>query len=196
MYHYCYWLRKGLHPSHWDLCNSLSLCFCSRPCYLKNIFHILSHSFSKYKSDHVITLHKELQRLSIAFMVESKLLHWLTWVTSLVQPHHFCLRITYLGHVSACSVAQSCPTLCDPMDCNPPDSSVRGIFHAKILEWVSISFSRGFSQPGDQTCVSCIFCIGRRILYHWATWEAHPSHDGLLKFLEIVIFFILSYVCI
>ena len=56
-------------------------------------------------------------------------------------------------------VAQSCPTLCDPMDCSLPHSSVHGIFEARILEWVAISFSRGFSQAKDQTQVSCI--VGR-----------------------------------
>ena len=45
-------------------------------------------------------------------------------------------------------VAQSCPTLCDPMDCSPPDSSVHGIFQARILEWVAISFSRDLPDPG------------------------------------------------
>ena len=52
-------------------------------------------------------------------------------------------------------VAQSCPTLCDPMDCNPPGSSVHEIFQARVLEWVAISFSRGSSQPRDRTRVSC-----------------------------------------
>ena len=47
-------------------------------------------------------------------------------------------------------------------------SSVHGISQAIILEWVTMSFSRGFSQPRDQTHVSC---IGRQILYHWATRE-------------------------
>ena len=42
-------------------------------------------------------------------------------------------------------VAQSCPTLCHPMDCSPPGSSVHGILQARILEWVAISFSRGSS---------------------------------------------------
>ena len=42
----------------------------------------------------------------------------------------------------ACSVAKLCPTLCDPMDCGLPGSSVHGIFQARILEWVAISFSR------------------------------------------------------
>ena len=44
-------------------------------------------------------------------------------------------------------VAQSCPTLCDPVDCSLPGSSVHGILQARILEWVTISFSRGSSQP-------------------------------------------------
>ena len=52
--------------------------------------------------------------------------------------------------------AQSCPTLCDPTDCSPPGSSVRGIFQARVLEWVAISFSRGSSQSRDQTQVSSI----------------------------------------
>ena len=57
-------------------------------------------------------------------------------------------------------VAQSCATLCDPMDCSPPGSSIHGIFQARIWEWVAISFSRGSSQPRDQTWVSLI--AGRR----------------------------------
>ena len=53
-------------------------------------------------------------------------------------------------------VAQSCPTLCDPVDCSPPGSSVHGILQARILEWVDISFSRGSSRPRDRTQVSRI----------------------------------------
>ena len=45
---------------------------------------------------------------------------------------------------------------CDPMDCSPPGSSVQGVSQARILEWGAISFSRGSSQPRDQTWVSCI----------------------------------------
>ena len=59
-------------------------------------------------------------------------------------------------------VAKSCWTLCDPIDCNPPGSSVHGILQARILEWVVIPFSRGSSRPRDQTHVSC---IGRRVVY-------------------------------
>ena len=63
-----------------------------------------------------------------------------------------------------CSIAQSCPTVCNPMDYSLPGSSVHGIFQARILEWVAISFSRGSSQPRDGTHVSCISCSGRQIL--------------------------------
>ena len=50
--------------------------------------------------------------------------------------------------------AQSCPTLCDPLDCSLPGSSVHGILQARILEWVAMPSSRGSSQPRDQTEVS------------------------------------------
>ena len=60
------------------------------------------------------------------------------------------------SQVTQVLVAQSCPTLCDPMDCSPPGSSVHGIFQARILEWVAISFSRGFFQPRDRARVSCM----------------------------------------
>ena len=47
-------------------------------------------------------------------------------------------------------VAKLCPTLCNPMDCSPPGSSVHGIFQARILEWVAISFSKVSSGPGTE----------------------------------------------
>ena len=53
-------------------------------------------------------------------------------------------------------VTQSCPTLCDPMDCSLPGSSVHGILQARILEWVAILFFGGSSQPWDRTQVSHI----------------------------------------
>ena len=53
-------------------------------------------------------------------------------------------------------VTQSHLTLCDTMDCSPPGSSVHGILQARILEWVTIPFSRGSSPPRDQTQVSHI----------------------------------------
>ena len=70
------------------------------------------------------------------------------------------------GRKKESEIARSCPTLCDPVDCSPPGSSVHGILQARILEWVAISFSRGSSQPRDQTQVSHV--AGRRFIL-WAT---------------------------
>ena len=64
--------------------------------------------------------------------------------------------------------AQSCLTLCDPMDGSTPSSSAHRIFQASILEWVAIPFSRGFSWTRDQTGVSCIAC---RFFTIWAIRE-------------------------
>ena len=77
-----------------------------------------------------------------------------------------CRQILYhLRHQESDSeVTQSCPTLCDPMDCSPPGSSVHGILQARILEWVAISFSRGSSQPRNRTQVSS---IAGRFLTNW-----------------------------
>ena len=63
--------------------------------------------------------------------------------------------------------AQPCPTLCDPMDCSLPGSSVPGIFQARILEWVAISYSQESSWPRDPTRISC---IGR-----WISYPASPE---------------------
>ena len=67
-----------------------------------------------------------------------------------------------------CLVAQSCPTLCDPLDYSLPGFSVHGIFQARILKWIAISSSRGSSWPRDRICVSC---IASRLLTHWAIMD-------------------------
>ena len=67
-----------------------------------------------------------------------------------------------------CLVTKSWPTLCDPMDCSPPGSTVHGILQARIVEWVVISFSRDLPDPGIEPRFSC---IGRQILYHLS----HPG---------------------
>ena len=78
----------------------------------------------------------------------------------------------YSWHPAAAAKSlQLCLILCDPTDSSPPDSSVPGILHTRTLEWVAIDSSRGSSQPRDQTCISCVSCIGRRNLYHCTTWE-------------------------
>ena len=67
---------------------------------------------------------------------------------------------------SESEVAQSCPTLCNPVDCSLPGFSIHGILQARILEWVAISFSKESSRPREQTQVSRI--PGRRFNL-WAT---------------------------
>ena len=79
-----------------------------------------------------------------------------------------CLCLWYHIQESESVVAWSCPTLCNPVDCRPPGFSVYGISQARILEWVSISFSRGSSRPRDRTWVSRI--VDRRFTA-WATRE-------------------------
>ena len=54
-----------------------------------------------------------------------------------------------LTHIRVSEVAQSCPTLCDPMDCSPLGYSVHGVLQARMLEWVAMPSSRGSSQPRD-----------------------------------------------
>ena len=66
-------------------------------------------------------------------------------------------------------IAQSGPTLCDPVDCSLPGSSVHGILQARILEWVAVFFSRISSQPRDRTWV---FYTAGRFFTFWATREA------------------------
>ena len=99
------------------------------------------------------------------------------------------LKLQYFGHLmqradslektlmlgktdSDSEVTQSCPTLCDPMNCSLPGSSTHRIFQARVLEWVAISLSKGSSWPRDQTRVSHI--IGRCFTV-WATREAQLS---------------------
>ena len=91
----------------------------------------------------------------------------------------FIIQFDFLNYaqIYGAGGAQLCPTYCNAMDCSLSGSSAHGIFQGRILEWVAILFSRRSSQPRDHTRVSCIFCTGRQILYHFATWEAHkPSY--------------------
>ena len=75
---------------------------------------------------------------------------------------------TFEEVVCVCSVTQSCLTPCNCMYCSPPGSSVHGVFQIRILEWVTIPFSRGSSQPRDQILVSC---IAGRLFKIWAMRE-------------------------
>ena len=73
--------------------------------------------------------------------------------------------------VHECRHTQSCLTLCDPMDCGAPGSFAHGIFQARMLEWIVISFSWESFWSRNQTYISCISCISRWVLYQL-------SHQG------------------
>ena len=88
--------------------------------------------------------------------------------------HIFILKFSF--NMCPCAkLLHLCVILCNSMDCSLPGSSVHGILQARILECVAMPSSRGSSRPRDWTCVSCTVGIGRRILCHWATWEALHS---------------------
>ena len=78
------------------------------------------------------------------------------WAVSILLGHYICLSVLVVG----CEVAQSCPTLCNPMGCSLPGSSIHGIFQARVVEGIAISFFRGSSWPRDWTWVFHI--VGRR----------------------------------
>ena len=88
---------------------------------------------------------------------------------------------------SESEVAQSCPTLFNPMDCSLPGSSLHGILQARVLEWVAISFSRGTSQPRDQTWVSR---IPGRCSNLWATRDSKQLKEDLKKLYKIIYLYI------
>ena len=100
------------------------------------------------------------------------MLHFFGWIKPICVDVYLAVLYSFpkdsLFLLCTCSVlvTQSCLTLCDPMDCSPPGSSVHGILQARILEWVSIHFSRGSSWPTDRTQVSC---IAGRFFTVWAT---------------------------
>ena len=113
--------------------------------------------------------------LFLFFQLRLGFLTWQLWV-----------RIRGYQEKKESEVAQSCPNLCDPMDCSLPGSSVHGIFQARVLEWFATSFSSGSSRARDQTQVSHI--VDRHFTV-WATrevqgipklpWNVHKTVCGL-----------------
>jgi len=82
---------------------------------------------------------------------------------------------------------QSCPILCDPMDCSRQAPLSMGILQARILEWVAMPSSRGSSRPRDQTHISYISCIGRQVLYHWRQMGRPQVAGPLLVFRKVLL---------
>ena len=81
-------------------------------------------------------------------------------------------------------VAQSCLTLCDPIDCSLSGSSVHGIFQARVLEWIAISFSRGIfptqeSNPGLPHCRQTLYCLSHQGIPSLAYWSLFYRHEKM-----------------
>ena len=111
--------------------------------------------------------------MSIASVMPSSYL--IIWHPLLLLPSIFSSIRVFFNESekwSESKVAQSCLTLCDPMDCSLPGSSVHGIFQARVLEWIAVSFSRRSSRPRDRTQVSHIV-DGRFTI--WTTSEVPMS---------------------
>ena len=77
-----------------------------------------------------------------------------------------CVQHCFILSLPPAKSLQWCPTLCGPVDSNPPGSSVHGILWARKLEWVATPSSRGSSQPRDWIHASYVSCSGRWVLYH------------------------------
>ena len=88
-------------------------------------------------------------------------------------PSSFCFSV----YVHAKSL-QPCPTLCNPVDCGPPGSSVHGILQARILECAVMPSSWESSPPRDWICISC---VAGWFFTHWAIWEAHFSLYNIIS---------------
>ena len=144
-------------------------------CYLTVLYKKLLNLYLYPCMVHLSQCILKLIGKSLTCLQNSKSPHWfMIWSNYLVlafnplhsvcgnnQPsHHFFLW----SEVKWNEVAQLCLTVCDPMDCSLPGSSVHGIIQVRVLEWVAISLSRGSSRPRDWIRVSSI--VGR----HFTIW--------------------------
>ena len=114
---------------------------------------------------------REAQRMSLGIQLIMKTLNLLQYSSLLpCLPLAFstqkCIHANWDVVCMHAKSLQLCLTLCDPMDCSPPGSSVRGILQVRILQWVGMPFSRGSSWLRDQIHLSCLSCTGKRVLYH------------------------------
>ena len=84
-----------------------------------------------------------------------------------------CLSRIIIWALCACVPLQLYPTLCDPIGCSPPGSSVHGILQARILGYVAMPSSKGSSRPRNWMHISHIFGIARQVLHHSCQLESH-----------------------
>ena len=126
------------------------------------------------------------EQVSIPFQLGMSVPSLSTWISDPSHCHRTEDGVSVLGHLSSphfpafyltltsfavCSVTQWCLTLCNPLDCSPPGSSVHGISQARILEWVAISSSKGSSRPSDRPHVSYVSWVAGRFFICWVIGE-------------------------
>ena len=139
----------------------------------------MHHSICRWSNPYVICFSVYFLRSRIFFFINIASSNVRN--LSLMYYYHE-IHSLYSNGVNEVIVAQSFPTLWDPMDCSPPGFSVHGILHTRILEWVAIHFSRGSSQPRDQTRVSC---IAGRFFTIWTTRDAPINSNRQIPDLKI-----------
>ena len=86
-----------------------------------------------------------------------------------------------------CACTQWHLTLCDPMDCSLPGSSVHGVFQVRLPEQFTISYSKASYPLRDRTHVSCVSYVSRQTLYHCATWEALSILHMIYYFIDTIL---------
>ena len=117
---------------------------------------------------------KHLSPSTLSYTLQLKCIYHMTWPqkTTCILNMIFIISSPSFWCVHASQSLQSCLTLCDPVDCNPPDSSVRGISQARVLERVATSFSRGIPVPGIEPVSLTSPALAGRVFTSSATWEA------------------------
>ena len=124
------------------------------------------------------------QDCQVSRRLQARILHIVS-LTVFPPPTESPLRVACVHAKSL----QLCSTLCDPLDCSPPGSSVHGTLQGRILEsileWVAMPFSRGFSRPKDQTHISCVSCAAGG-----SSLPSHPQESPLKSGADVINCFI------
>ena len=112
------------------------------------------------------------------FFLSERMNAWVSRVDFSNEEYFSCHILRLWVHAK---LFQSCPTLCDPMDCTPPGSSVHGMLQVRILEWVAMPSSRGSSGPRDRTCISFNSCIAGRF-FSTEPLSPEPMHEPMYPY--------------
>ena len=140
----------------------------------KEIQRMMRNETGKYlsilnKTDYLNNKNEVLQSFSSVQLLSHVQLFATPWTAA----HQASLSITNSQKVkSESEVAQLCLTLCNPVDCSPPGSSVHGILQERIMEWVAMPSPRDLGNPGIGPRISCSSCTAGRFFNHWATRES------------------------